>query len=62
MDAVAYRGCDPLHLDMIIVPFGDSSYLTGEVRIQNMESRVKTSFVIVKGGLDSGTLTTNYEF
>ena len=53
-DVENHQDCSRLRNDLVTVEFGASEFLTAEAQIQNMESRVRTQFVVVKGGLDSG--------
>lgn len=52
-----HQDCSHIRGKLVLVPFGASNFLTSEVRIQNMESRVTFQFVVLRGGLGSGWFT-----
>ena len=50
----SYRSCSIVRGDLVVAPFGQSNNITTEIRIQSMESYMMATFVVLKGGLDSG--------
>ncbi|XP_067024678.1 uncharacterized protein [Acropora muricata] len=49
----SYRGCSLVRGDLVMAPFGQSNNITTEIRIQSFKGYMMTTFVVLKGGLDS---------
>ena len=51
---VRYSGCSLERGYLVVAPFRQSNNIITEIGIQNMGSYMMTTFVVLKGGLDSG--------